>query len=654
MKFKKFNLYSGFCGHDDCHRDALVSDQHKIASDVLPGIYLLVFLLSVSLFPDLLFQSDQYAAKVALLIALGSFLWRFVYWAFNRARFARYTIQQKKRDLLYVIYAGPAGSLLISLILASQVHHNPDIGNILSAAAFFALALITATALSAIPVASVLIIVMATVPFTGLSVATGNPMLVKFSVLTCLTSLFLVYLVARSFWTFAETIFARERLEAEKKLSHKANDAVYRLAYVDPLTDLPNKRKFLQMLRSAASVAAKGGSEFAIALVEIDNLKLIEDAYGVMTRQSLLRQMADRLGEFVKDKGKAAKLNENLFAILADDINSIGRATILGEDLQMMMRADFAAADKPLTLTASCGISLYRFCDGDLHRLIRQGRLALEDARSRGQGNTGIYNMALDRVQTRKLEVEKALRRALAEDVLEAWFQPVVRLDNNEIAGFESLARWFDAELGPVGPDEFITIAEETGLIYDLTLLQFEKSVRTAVSWPQDVRLFFNLSAKILARQEVAEKLFDIADAAGFDISRLDIEITETTIALDGESASNTVMCLRAAGVKIAIDDFGTGYSGLSQFLEYPIDKIKIDKSFTDRMCNEPHVRDVVRTIVNLGKALGIECVAEGIEDYRQYGLLCDLGCDYGQGYLLSQPVSADKTLRRIHHSLAA
>ncbi|HHI81623.1 MAG TPA: EAL domain-containing protein, partial [Rhizobiales bacterium] len=485
-------------------------------------------------------------------------------------------------------------------------------------------------------------------------ILTGNDMLVQFAGLAAVTSLFATYLIIRNFRTFAGAILARNRLEDEKRVSSRANDAVYRLAYIDPLTDLPNYRKFVQLLRPAVQAAGKGGPGFAVGLVEIDNFKRLEHVYGVMTGQTLMRQMAQRLDTLDKNVTALARYNETRFALIVENIENVGQAAEFGEKINMAMRREFVAGKKHISLTACSGFALFPYSDADPDRLIARARLALKGAQKKGHGNVGVFNITYELAQQRRLQVEKALRAAIAGNAIEAWFQPVVRIKDGTIAGFESLARWHDPELGFVPPSEFIGIAEDNGLIYDLTLLLFKKSVRTARTWPSDVRLFFNLSAKMLARQETAQAIFDIADEAGFDVERLDIELTETAISQDMESARDTVMCLRAGGIGIALDDFGTGYSGLSQFLEFPLDKIKIDKRFTDKICTDQKVYDIVRSVIDMCESLDIQCVTEGIEDLEQLGVLADFGCSLGQGYLFSKPVPAEKTVRRIGHANAA
>ncbi len=651
---RSFNLLNGRCNNDRCKLSGLIDEQHKVIARTVPALYLftfLSFLLVGPLFPG---HKIDPLMVVVLIPVLAISIWRAAYWQFGRAKFASYSKQQKRRDLIYVVLASP---VLVGLISMHYVYLT-ETGSVLNKTIVGLILMATATtsalSLSVLPVAAITVLTFVYFPISYHFITSNQPYLLDIAIMTIVLFFYSVITILKNFRAFTETVLANNRLREEIVSSKRANNAVERLALHDALTDLPNKRCFNKILLEQAKNTTSHGIGFAVGIIDIDAFKSIKDVYGEITSRSLMRQAAERLLMMMQGRGAVARIGEDIFAIIVPEVGNVRQAEEIGQEVKAIMDKDFIVGENTIPVTVCSGFAIHPHSDHNPYLVPGRAKLALKDAQSRGHGNIGVFSIALEEVQLRRSRITRSLNKAIEEKRVEPFFQPVVFAQTAEYAGFESLARWHDDRLGFISPVEFIEVAETTGQIDELTMVLLEKSVQTARLWPKNIKLFFNLSAIVLAKTNTAKRVIDILEKYDFPPERLDIELTETAMMQNMSTVKNNIMSFKIAGIGIALDDFGTGYSSLVQLQEFPIDKLKIDKSFVDKICTDKKTRNIVSTIINMCKSMDVTVVAEGIEDLEQLGALLDLGCDMCQGYLFSKPVSADKSFKRIDLSNAA
>ncbi len=344
--------------------------------------------------------------------------------------------------------------------------------------------------------------------------------------------------------------------------------------------------------------------------------------------------------------GTVARLGGDEFAVIIHDVQTTNKAIYHGKLLCDSLLPEFSVGSVSAHLSGSCGFYIVNKTDINPSSMLERADLALYKAKSGARGSTEIFSGEMAALVLQHSQTEQALRKAINEDSIEVHFQPIVDLTSQKIIGMEALARWHHPELGSVPPARFIPIAEQTGLIAELTENLFKRALLTAKSWPNNIYLSFNLSADHLTRPTVGMNLLAMMLHHKFPPNRLEIEVTETAIMKDMSSARDMLTNLKQAGIKIALDDFGAGYSSIGQVRDLPFDKIKIDKSFMDGMCESKRTRNLVLSVIDMCRNLHIDCIAEGIEYEEQRQMLVDLGCRMGQGYLFARPMSADDSTK--------
>jgi diguanylate cyclase (GGDEF)-like protein len=419
------------------------------------------------------------------------------------------------------------------------------------------------------------------------------------------------------------------------------------LSLHDPLTGLPNRRYFHQLLDAELAAARTAGSGVAVVLLDLDRFKEINDALGHDTGDALLREVGERLRAHLDGRGVVARLGGDEFAVLVPTDGSpaaaVTAATGLGGVLERSIRMG------PLTLTAraSIGVAAAPLHGDDPEVLIRHADVAMYAGKENHSG-LRLYDPALDVNSPERLALIADLRTAVDRRDLLVAFQPKVEPRTGRVTGAEALARWHHPTRGAVPPDEFIPLAEHSGLVRPLTLHVLELALRRRAAWARaghDLHVAVNLSPNSLLDAELPETVARLLAQTGNPAHRLTLEITESTILTDPAGSMATLERLHALGVKLSIDDFGTGYSSLGRLRELPIHEVKIDKSFVQRIGDDHRDRAVVRSAVQLGHALDLEVVAEGVEDLATYGYLAREGCDSVQGYHLSRPLPPDEFL---------
>jgi diguanylate cyclase (GGDEF)-like protein/PAS domain S-box-containing protein len=432
-----------------------------------------------------------------------------------------------------------------------------------------------------------------------------------------------------------------DRKRTEEQILH---DALH-----DSLTGLPNRNLFLDRLGQAVARRRRHDDyHFAVLFFDLDRFKLVNDSLGHLAGDRLLVGLAQRLVACLRSEDTVARLGGDEFAILLDEIQDARDATRVAERIQEELRQSFALDGHEVFSTASIGITLDDSRDRPPEELLRDADTAMYRAKAQGRDRHEIFDDAMHARAVAVLKLETELRRALERNELRLVYQPIVSLSTGDTVGFEALVRWQHPERGLIAPDQFVPLAEETGLIIPLGHFVLREACRTAQSWWADrpgLSISVNLSAREFGQAGLVDRIEGLLGEFRLRPSHLRIEITESLIMEDPEAAVARCGALRSLGVGIDIDDFGTGYSSLTYLRRFPVDALKIDRSFVGGMDGRTEDQEIVRAIVSLAAALGIMTVAEGVETEEQLARLQELGCDLGQGYLFARPVEAEEAI---------
>jgi len=426
------------------------------------------------------------------------------------------------------------------------------------------------------------------------------------------------------------------------------------IALHDALTQLPNRHFLMEQLSQVLSLARRRQGRAAVLFVNLDHFKTVNDSLGHHAGDQLLCNVAERLRQGVRDADVVARLGGDEFVVVLTDVQSPDDAAMVADKLLASMHDVFTVDQLPLTMSPSIGISIYPE-DGDTSdALLRCADAAMQHAKSSGRGNRQFYRSdIMDGSAMEVLQQERLLREAIASNAFVLHYQPQLRLADGTLQGFEALVRWRHPERGLVGPDEFIGFSESRGLITPIGRWVMREACRQLKAW-QDAGLAMvpvavNLSAIEFRQRDVAAEIAAVLHDTGLAPQYLEIELTESVLMHQTGQVLDTLNALKALGVGVSIDDFGTGYSSLAYLKRYPIDKLKIDRSFVmDTPGNADDVA-IVTAIIQMGRSLQLKTVAEGVETQAQIDLLAGLGCDLMQGFALSEPMdvpSAERWLR--------
>lgn len=429
---------------------------------------------------------------------------------------------------------------------------------------------------------------------------------------------------------------------------------------VDALTGLPNRALFMDRLRWFVERARRHPDRlFAVIGIDLDRIKTINDSLGHAAGDQLLAAVARRLEKSVRSLDliahvptgvpaaprlghTVARMGGDEFTMLLGDVDRPEDATLVAERVQRIVSAPFAIEGREVFISASIGIVLSSSGIVDAETLVRDADMAMYRAKTLGGNRVQVFDGAMRGDALRRLQLETDLRKALETSELEIQLQPIVGVADTHVTGFEALVRWRrDGEL--VGADEFVKVAEECGLVFNLDLWVLRRTCTLIASWPDaSYRVAVNLSGRSLKQPDVVECVERVLGETGVSADRLEIEITESAAIDSLKMASATLQRFRAMGLRLSLDDFGTGYSSLSYLHRLPIDTVKIDKSFIDRIGEASEDREIVRTIIDLAHRLKLDVIAEGVELESQLEALRSLCCERAQGYLFSRPVNTD------------
>ncbi|WP_407177343.1 putative bifunctional diguanylate cyclase/phosphodiesterase [Bradyrhizobium sp. STM 3562] len=420
-----------------------------------------------------------------------------------------------------------------------------------------------------------------------------------------------------------------ERKRAEARLAF--------LAQHDGLTGLPNRNLLRQQMDDVLAHTRRSVDKVAVLVLGLDNFKAVNDTFGHGLGDRLLRAVAKRLRSTLREEDTLARLNSDEFAVIQSGLTRPEDAVLLARRLLEAIADPFLFDGHSLVIGATIGIAMAPGDGDDSEKLLKNADMALSRAKNDSRGTFSFFEAGMDaRAQSRR-KIETDLREAIQNEQLRPYYQPLIDLSRGRITGFEALVRWPHRERGMVSPAEFIPIAEETGLINGVGGLMLRRACMDAASWPDEVRVAVNLSPAQFRTGNLLALVMDALKQSGLAAKRLELEITETLLLEKSSQVLATLHALRALGVRISMDDFGTGYSSLSYLRSFPFDKIKIDQSFVRDLGANREAQAIIRSIVSLGKGLGVTITAEGVETEAELSCLRAEGCDEGQGFLFSR-----------------
>jgi diguanylate cyclase (GGDEF)-like protein len=441
--------------------------------------------------------------------------------------------------------------------------------------------------------------------------------------------------------------FETERKRTDEDLKRREEELSF-LATHDPLTGLPNRTLILDRVEQMLARSARSKTPVAALFVDLDNFKTINDTLGHSTGDELLRAVTARLGGVIRDADALGRLGGDEFVVISEELSlSVGPELIAERLLDALKHPFNLGADKQtrVIVTASIGIAA-----GDrisAEELLRDADIAMYRAKWDGKNRYAVFETGMqDSIQNR-MELEMDLREALENDEFFLAYQPTIDLNDMSPTGVEALIRWKHPTRGVVQPDDFVPLLEETGMIVEVGKWVLEEACSQGATWHEagyPIGMAVNVSGRQLDTDQLVADIEGALSQSGFDPTALTIEITETTLMRNTEETARRLTAVKQLGVRIAIDDFGTGYSSLAHLQRFPVDALKIDRSFISGMRNNEEGQTLIRTLVQLGKALSIQTFAEGIEQQQELSLLKDEHCDSGQGFLFARPLDATDT----------
>ncbi len=415
------------------------------------------------------------------------------------------------------------------------------------------------------------------------------------------------------------------------------------MAHFDNLTGLANRYLFNERLRKTLGGDKPG--DIALFYLDLDDFKAINDTRGHIVGDRLLREVGTRLEQEVRPEDLVARLGGDEFAILIETRAGTGMLIERAHRFLSVVREPYEIEGQHYRISTSVGVARCSGGECDAEELMRRADLALFAAKAKGRDNLAIFDNELDRAAKERREIEADLREAVARGQLRLHYQPVIDLNTGRTTGYEALLRWYHPTRGIIGPNDFLHIAEDSGMIVPIGEWVIRQALAETASWPADVRIAVNLSPTQVRSPHLVTVVAQALHANGVASERIEFEITEHVLLEEGESSHATLLKLRELGAKIALDDFGTGYSSLGYLRRFPFDRIKIDRHFVEGIEDSTDNQAIVSTITRLAEALGMSTTAEGIESRGQLDLLRKLGCHEAQGFLICRPVPSESLI---------
>jgi diguanylate cyclase (GGDEF)-like protein/PAS domain S-box-containing protein len=436
----------------------------------------------------------------------------------------------------------------------------------------------------------------------------------------------------------------------------RAEDDLVRRAFTDPLTGLPNRRALGDRLRHAVALSRRRGLHVGLVHLNVDRFKAVNDTLGHEAGDMLLSQIADRLRWSTRVEDTAVRLGADEFLVVAEDVEDLDGLRALADRLLSVLDEPFIVLEREINLSASVGLTMGSDMTPD--DLLRQAQSALTRAKSDGsRARIEVHEGALSRDDVDALQLETDLKHALDNEELRLYYQPIVALSDETLLGYEALVRWEHPTRGLLPPADFLSAAEDNRLTAKLGAWVLRRACTDAAAWSEDLRVHVNISARHLAEEGFSELVAAALEESGLTPSRLELEITESTALFAAEATLHSVAVVTDQGVTLALDDFGTGYSAITALHRLPIHTVKIDRSFVADVVTEPATAALVQGLLQLGRGMGLQVIAEGIEDLDQAAWLLDHGCAMAQGYAFGRPAPlpspTEVLIRELNEALA-
>jgi diguanylate cyclase (GGDEF)-like protein len=434
--------------------------------------------------------------------------------------------------------------------------------------------------------------------------------------------------------------FEAERQHADEELAF--------LATHDPLTGLPNRTLIRDRIEQMLARSRRGRTPVAAIFIDLDNFKLINDTLGHSAGDELLRSVAARLGAVLRETDALGRLGGDEFVVIAEDMSLAAGPELIAERLFEALAEPFTLgpSESRVEISASIGLAC---SDGDTssEELLRNADIAMYRAKWNGKNRYVVFESEMQGALQSRVELEMDLREALEKQQFHLVYQPIFDLSDMRPTGVEALIRWRHPERGEVQPEDFVPLLEETGLINEIGRWVLDQACQQSATWRAagyDIGVAVNVSARQLDTDDFVEHVRDALSVTGLSPGALTLEVTETTLMRNAQETSVRLLAIKELGVRIAIDDFGTGYSSLAHVQKFPVDSLKIDRSFIAGLKHSHEGEAIIHTLVQLGKALSVETVAEGIEQQVELSHLQDQSCDSGQGFLFARPLDVPAT----------
>lgn len=428
----------------------------------------------------------------------------------------------------------------------------------------------------------------------------------------------------------------------------RVEDRMLHDAFHDALTGLPNRALFLDHLKLTLSrIKRQEKSRFAVLFIDLDRFKYVNDSLGHHAGDLLLIEVARRIEACLRPNDTVARLGGDEFTILIEEIASLEEVAIIAERLQSNILEPFDLDGREFMTTVSIGIALGNHEYTSAENVLRDADTAMYHAKVNGKARFAVFDQDMHARVISTMETEADLRRAIEREEFFLVYQPIISTGKYTLSGFEALVRWQHPTRGVITPDDFISLAEETGLIVPISLWILRQAGRQCALWRKflptaPLSVSVNISSKHFQQPDLVEQISLVLDEIELDASALKLEITESAMMENTEQTAETLKGLRALGVELSLDDFGTGYSSLSYLHRFPLDALKIDRSFITHLEDETEHFEIVRTIITLARSLGMKSIAEGVETEQQFIALQNLNCDYAQGFFFSKPLTVE------------
>ncbi len=479
-------------------------------------------------------------------------------------------------------------------------------------------------------------------PMTVFFSLTGIAVFQALAVNVLVVAVVMVAILVIHYREFSDLVESRGALIAQADEARRLSDENDRLANLDSLTGLPNRRRFFKELDAQVEQARQHGRGLIVGVIDLDGFKPVNDAFGHATGDRLLTEVGRRLETFPGTPLFVARLGGDEFGLIIDTPLSRSGLQALGGELCELLQTPYRLPGVKVQIGGSIGFCTYPDAAETRDQLFERADYALCFAKQNLKGSAVVFDERHEADIRQLSRVEQALRRAELDKELHIHFQPILDISTKRTVAFEALARWTSPELGEVPPDVFINAAERSGQIVEITRVLITKALAAVRTWPMDMRVSINLSARDIASMETVGRIVDIVMESQVAAHRIDFEITETAIVCDFDQARAALLTLHAIGARTALDDFGTGHSSLSHVRLLPLDKLKIDASFVSDIAYNQASEDIVKTVLQLCRNLRIDCVVEGVETKDQLDRVAALGGVVMQGYHFARPMPAD------------